>query len=311
MWGISSLDAGRNMRVAISGATGLVGSALTQALQAENTDVSRLVRKDPQGSDILWDPSSPESVDGELENLSGCDAVVHLAGENIAEGRWSAAKKQRIRDSRVHSTQRLAEGLAGLHEKPKTLVCASAIGIYGSAGDQMMTESSPAGNDFLAEVCTAWEAAANPARDAGIRVVHLRIGVVLSDQGGALAKMLTPFRLGMGGRVGSGQQYMSWIALPDLVGVIRHAVSNDSLSGPVNSVAPAPVTNAEFTKALGKVLGRPTLFPMPAIVARTLFGEMGDALLLSSTRVSAEKLVTSGYSFEFPDLLSALRGVIG
>ena len=299
------------MRIAISGATGLVGSAFAQTLQAENTDVSRLVRKNPQGTDILWDPSSPGSVDGELESLNGCGAVVHLAGENIAEGRWSAAKKQRIRDSRVHSTQRLSESLARLEKKPHTLVCASAIGVYGSAGDQVMTESSPAGNDFLAEVCTAWEAAANPAREAGIRVVHLRIGVVLSDQGGALAKMLTPFRLGLGGRVGSGQQYMSWIALPDLVGVIQHAISNESLSGPVNSVAPAPVTNTEFTKTLGKILGRPTLFPMPAIVARTMFGEMADALLLSSTRVSAEKLVASGYSFEFPDLTSALRGVIG
>ena len=299
------------MRIAISGASGLVGSALAQSLQADNADILRLVRKNPQSKDIFWDLSNPVREDGELNSLSGCDAIVHLAGENVAEGRWSAAKKQRIRDSRVHSTQRLAEGLAGLHEKPKTLVCASAIGIYGSAGDQMMTESSPAGTDFLAEVCTAWESAADPARAAGIRVVHLRIGVVLSDQGGALAKMLTPFRLGFGGRVGSGKQYMSWIALPDLVGVIRHAMSNDTLSGPINSVAPAPVTNAEFTKTLGKVLGRPTLFPMPAIVARTLFGEMGDALLLSSTRVSAEKLVTSGLDFQFPDLTSALRGVIG
>ena len=300
------------MRVAISGATGLVGSALTRSLQAEaeNTDVLRLVRKNPQGTDVLWDPSSA-LTDEELEALSGCDAIVHLAGENIAEGRWSASKKQRIRDSRVHSTRRLSEGLAKLEQKPQTLVCASAIGVYGNAGDQMMTENSPAASDFLAEVCTAWEAAADPARDAGIRVVHLRIGVVLSDQGGALAKMLTPFRLGMGGRVGSGQQYMSWIALPDLVGVIRHAIFHDSLSGPVNSVAPAPVTNAEFTKTLGRILGRPTLFPMPAIVARTLFGEMGDALLLSSTRVSAEKLVASGYEFEFPELASALRGVIG
>ncbi|MBC19487.1 MAG: TIGR01777 family protein [Planctomycetaceae bacterium] len=298
------------MRIAISGATGLVGSAFAQTIQAETADVLRLVRRNPEGTDIQWDPSSSVPAKGEFDALNGCEAVVHLAGENIAEGRWTAAKKQRIRDSRVHSTRRLAEGLAQLNEKPSTLVCASAIGIYGNAGDQMMTEGSPAGTDFLAEVCSAWEKAADPARTAGIRVVHLRIGVVLSDQGGALAKMLTPFRLGFGGRVGTGQQYMSWIALPDLVGVIRHAISHDSISGPINSVAPAPVTNAEFTKTLGKILGRPTLFPMPAIVARTLFGEMGDALLLSSTRVSSEKLVASGYDFKFPELTSALRGVI-
>ena len=298
------------MRIAISGATGLVGSAFAQTIQAETADVLRLVRRNPEGTDIQWDPSSSAPAKGEFDALNGCEAVVHLAGENIAEGRWTAAKKQRIRDSRVHSTRRLAEGLAQLNEKPSTLVCASAIGIYGNAGGQMMTEGSPAGTDFLAEVCSAWEKAADPARTAGIRVVHLRIGVVLSDQGGALAKMLTPFRLGFGGRVGTGQQYMSWIALPDLVGVIRHAISHDSISGPINSVAPAPVTNAEFTKTLGKILGRPTLFPMPAIVARTLFGEMGDALLLSSTRVSSEKLVASGYDFKFPELTSALRGVI-
>ena len=191
------------------------------------------------------------------------------------------------------------------------LVTASAIGYYGDAGETLLDEQSPAGDDFLAEVCQEWEKASQPAHDAGIRVVNLRIGVVLSRRGGALAKMLTPFRLGLGGRVGSGQQYMSWIALPDLVGVIRHAINSDSLSGSLNGVAPAPVTNAEFTRTLGKVLGRPTLFPLPTFMARLMFGEMADALLLSSTRVSSEKLEQSGYQFKFPDLESAIRGVLG
>ncbi len=299
------------MRIAISGATGLVGSALAGALRAEGSEVVRLVRRDPAEADILWDPTAASLDATALSALGDCSVVVHLAGENIATGRWTADKKRRIRESRVHSTRLLAESLATIEQKPQALISASAIGYYGDAGDQLLSESSPTGDDFLAEVCAAWESAAAPAREAGIRVVNVRIGVVLSDQGGALAKMLTPFRLGLGGRVGCGKQYMSWIALPDLVGVIRHAIHSESLSGPLNSVAPAPVTNAEFTRTLGKVLGRPTLFPMPAFVARTMFGEMGDALLLSSTRVSSEKLQQSGYRFEFPDLESALRGVIG
>ncbi len=295
------------MRIAISGATGLVGSELTKALQTAGSEVTRLVRKNPGATDILWNPSETSF---DAESLGECQAVVHLAGENIATGRWTPDKKNRIRESRVHSTRLLAESLAKLKQKPPVFLCASAIGYYGDAGDALQTESSPAGDDFLAEVCAAWEAATAPARDAGIRVVNLRIGVVLSDQGGALAKMLTPFRLGLGGRVGSGKQYMSWIALPDLVGAIRHAIHTEAVSGPLNGVAPAPVTNSEFTRTLGKVLGRPTLFPMPAFMARLMFGEMAEALLLSSTRVSAEKLEQSGYRFEFPDLEAALRGVI-
>ncbi len=295
------------MRIAISGATGLVGSELTKALQTAGSEVTRLVRKNPGATDILWNPSETSF---DAESLGECQAVVHLAGENIATGRWTPDKKNRIRESRVHSTRLLAESLAKLKQKPPVFLCASAIGYYGDAGDALQTDSSPAGDDFLAEVCAAWEAATAPARDAGIRVVNLRIGVVLSDQGGALAKMLTPFRLGLGGRVGSGKQYMSWIALPDLVGAIRHAIHTEAVSGPLNGVAPAPVTNSEFTRTLGKVLGRPTLFPMPAFMARLMFGEMAEALLLSSTRVSAEKLEQSGYRFEFPDLEAALRGVI-
>ena len=237
--------------------------------------------------------------------------MVHLAGENIASGRWNTAKKSQIRQSRVQSTQILARGLASAKKKPRVLVSASAIGYYGDAGETWLSEQSPAGDDFLAEVCQAWEKATQPARNAGIRVVNLRIGVVLSKSGGALAKMLTPFRLGLGGRVGNGRQYWSWIALPDLVGVIRHALASTTLEGPVNTVAPAAVTNAEFTRVLGRVLRRPTLFPLPAFMARAMLGEMADALLLSSTRVSAEKLQQSGYRFEYSELESALRGVIG
>ena len=296
------------MRIAISGATGLVGSALADALSPGDAEVVRLVRQNPGTKDILWDPlaSTFDPV-----SLAGCEAVVHLAGENIARGRWTDEKKKRIRESRVHSTRLLAKGLAAAERKPRVLVTASAIGYYGDAGETLLDEQSPTGGDFLAKVCQEWEKASQPARDAGIRVVNLRIGVVLSRRGGALAKMLTPFRLGLGGRVGCGTQYMSWIALPDLVGVIQHAINSDSISGPLNGVAPAPVTNADFTRTLGKVLGRPTLFPLPAFVARLMFGEMADALLLSSTRVSSEKLEQSGYQFEFPDLESAIRGVIG
>lgn len=296
------------MRIAISGSTGLVGSALADTLKAEGAQIINLVRNDPEAGDILWDPLA-SSFDA--APLADCEAIVHLAGENIASGRWTAEKKQRIRESRVHSTRLLAEGLAAAAQKPKVLVTASAIGYYGNAGDLLLDEQSSAGKDFLADVCQAWEAATEPALNAGIRVVHLRIGVVLTDKGGALAKMLTPFRLGLGGRVGSGKQYWSWIALPDLVRVIQHAIGCQSLEGPVNAVAPEPVTNAEFTRVLGKVLRRPTLFPLPSFMARLMLGEMADALLLSSTRVSAEKLEQSGYRFEFIDLESALRGVIG
>jgi len=296
------------MRIAISGSTGLVGSSLAAALQAEHGQVTCLVRKDPAACDVLWDP---QATTFDAAPLAGCEAVVHLAGENIASGRWNTAKKSQIRQSRVQSTQILARALANAEKKPRVFVSASAIGYYGDTGETLLREQSPAGDDFLAEVCQAWEAATQPARDAGIRVVNLRIGVVLSKTGGALAKMLTPFRLGLGGRVGNGRQYWSWIALPDLVGVIRHALTCDALEGPVNTVAPAPVTNAEFTRILGRVLGRPTLFPLPAFMARAMLGEMADALLLSSTRVSAEKLQQSEYRFEYPELESALRGVIG
>lgn len=300
------------MKILVSGSTGLVGSALVRALSASGGDVVRLVRSHdglgPGPKDIHWNPS--ESLI-ELEPDSSFDAVVHLAGENIAARRWDEQQKGRIRQSRVAGTRLLAEALAGLGKPPRTLVCASAIGYYGDRGDEWLTEQSESGDTgFLPEVCRQWEAAAQPARRAGVRVVHLRLGVVLSAGGGALAKMLTPFRWGAGGRIGDGRQYMSWIALDDAVGAIRHCLTTDGLEGPANGVAPNPVTNLEFTKTLGRVLRKPTFFPMPAFAARMAFGEMADELLLASTRVRPQRLTGSGYRFQYPDLESALRHLL-
>jgi len=292
------------MRVLVSGSSGLVGSALIPALaNAGHTEV-RLVRRGPAANEIRWDPGGVES--GTLE---GFDAVVHLAGESIA-GPWTAAKKGRIRDSRVQGTSTLAAALARTGRPPKVMVCPSAIGIYGNRGDEVLREESAPGSDFLAEVGKQWEAATEPAAKAGIRVVSLRIGVVLSPRGGALARMLPPFRMGAGGRIGRGRQWMSWITLDDIVGVIQHVLATDSLRGPVNAVAPNPVTNAEFTRALGEVLRRPTIFPLPAFIVRLMFGEMGEALLLGSQRVDCGKLLGSGYRFRHPELKPALEQML-
>lgn len=295
------------MHIAITGSSGLVGRMLTASLGSRGHRVTRVVRGDPGEGELTWDPSAGHL---DVEPLCGCDAVVHLAGENIADGRWSQAKKDRIRGSRVESTRLLSSALAALKTPPGVLVTASAIGYYGDAGDRLLEEQAPAGDDFLAEVCRAWEAASEPANVAGIRVVNLRIGVVLARDGGALQKMLTPFRLGGGGRVGSGRQFWSWIAIDDLVGTVEHVLGCEELSGPVNAVAPHPVTNLEFTKTLGKVLRRPTLFPLPAPVARLMLGEMADALLLSSAHVSSRRLAESGYVFQFAELEPALRHLL-
>jgi len=296
------------VRVAISGSTGLVGSALIAKCEAEGHECRRIVRRDsPNKTDIYWDPASGSM---HSENLSEVDAVVHLAGDNIAEGRWNAAKKNRIRFSRVDGTRLLCESLAQMDAPPDTLIAASAIGYYGSRGDEICNEENIPGSDFLADVCVEWEAATRAASEAGIRVVNLRIGVVLSTKGGALTKMLLPFKLCAGGRVGNGKQYWSWISLHDVVGAILHCIYNEQLSGPVNAVAPNPVTNLEFTKMLGKVLGRPTIIPMPAFMARLMLGEMADALLLSSTRVTPQKLQSEGYDFTHKQLEDALRDLL-
>jgi uncharacterized protein (TIGR01777 family) len=243
--------------------------------------------------------------------LEGIDAVVHLAGENVAGGRWTPEVKARILESRRRGTRLLSESLAQLHSRPRVLVSASAIGFYGDRGDETLREDSEAGTGFLADVCREWEAATAAAADAGIRVVHLRIGVVLSAAGGALAKLLPPFQVGAGGRVGSGAQYMSWIALDDLLGAVLHALRTESLQGALNATAPAPVTNQEFTTVLGRVLGRPTLVPVPAVAARLAFGEMADAVLLASQRVEPARLAATRYTFRFSDLESALRHTLG
>lgn len=301
------------MNVVITGATGLVGSALVSFLTSGGHRVTRMGRTAAQApppgvTDSVWSPNSGR-IDRSV--LEGADAVVHLAGENIAAGRWTSAQKARIRDSRVKGTRVLCEAIAGLSNPPRVLVSASAIGWYGNRGDEVLTEESSSGTGFLADVCRDWEAEVEPAEKTGVRVVRLRIGVVLSPRGGALAKMLTPFKLGVGGVIGSGRQHMSWISLDDLVGAIHHALVTESLRGPVNAVSPHPVTQREFTKMLGRVLSRPTVFPMPAGVARVLFGEMAEELLLSSARILPGQLQASGFKFRQPELEGALRHLLG
>jgi len=269
----------------------------------------RLVRhkKDPGEDVAVWDPDT-----GKLEtsSLTKTDAVINLAGENIAGSRWTDEHKKRIRESRVRGTQLLSESLAQLGVPPRVLVSASAVGFYGSRGDEVLTEESPAGSGFLPEVCKEWEAATEPARQKGIRVVNLRIGMVLSGKGGALTAMLPAFKAGAGGKIGDGRQFVSWIAIDDLTRAISHAVITESLSGPVNTTSPNPVRNLELTKALGKVLGRPAIVPVPAFGIRLMFGEMADALLLASQRVHPTRLEASGFNFQFPEIEPALRHVL-
>jgi hypothetical protein len=281
-----------------------------RSLLAGGHQVTKLVRGGsqefhaPGTSAVRWDVEEGEIDAGALE---GHDAAVHLAGEPVAEGRWNEEKKRRIRDSRVRGTYLLAGALAGLVAKPRVLVSASATGFYGDRGAEKLDEESAPADDFLGRVCQEWEAAARPATEAGIRVVYPRIGVVLSGEGGALLKMVAPFKLGLGGRVGGGGQYMSWVALEDVVGVIRRALEDETMSGPYNLVAPEPITNGDFTRALGRVLNRPTIFAAPAFALRLVYGEMADALLLSGARVYPKRLTAAGYGFAYPDLEGALR----
>ncbi|HLL77167.1 MAG TPA: TIGR01777 family oxidoreductase [Pyrinomonadaceae bacterium] len=302
------------MKIVVTGATGLVGSALVPSLLADGHSVVRLVRRQSNAgaggnvTDAVWQPDRGEIDAGAL---AGCDAAVHLAGENISEGRWTEEKKRRIIESREKGTRLISETLARLTPLPRVLVSASATGFYGDRGDEVLTEESTSGRNFVAEVCREWEAATEPARAAGIRTVMLRFGIVLSREGGALQKMMTPIKLGVGGKLGSGRQYYSWITIDDAVAAIRHALVDESVSGPVNAVSPQPVTNAEFTKALGRALGRPTLFAVPAFAARLAFGEMADELLLASARVEPARLKATGFEFKHPTLEGALRDLVG
>ena len=292
-------------RIAITGASGLVGSRLVPFLRAGGHTVHRLVRSEASAPDeIAWDPATGR-IDADA--LEGFDAVIHLAGVSISGSRWSSARKEAIRSSRVQGTTLLAQTLASLQQPPAAFVSTSAVGIYGSRGDEELTETSSAGTGFLADVCQEWESAADSARTAGIRVVHPRFGVVIAGEGGMLKQLLLPFKLGVGGRIGNGKQYLSWIAIDDLLSVLLESVMNDSLVGPVNAVAPESVTNEEFTKALGATLHRPTLLPLPETAVKVAFGEMADELLLTSQRTEPARLNDAGFQFSFPTIQRALE----
>lgn len=296
------------MKILVTGATGLVGSALLPRLRRQGHEVLSLTRRSDAGpGTVTWDP---ERGSFDASACAGCDAVVHLAGENVAGGRWTDARMERIRSSRVDGTRILIEGLDRAGIRPRIWVGASAIGAYGDRGDEVLDEDSARGTGYLADVCRAWEAASDPVLAWGARRVLLRIGVVMDRREGALAKMLLPFRLGLGGRIGDGRQFWAWITTRDLVRIIERALTDDGLSGVVNAVGPNPADNRTFTKALGSALGRPTLFPLPAFVARAALGRMAEPLLLSSTRVVPKRLLEAGFAFEDPDLVAALTRLV-
>jgi uncharacterized protein (TIGR01777 family) len=293
-------------RILVSGVSGPIGAALLPPFKTRGYEVTRLVRGAVTGEDqISWNPGKPIAPDA----VSGFDAVIHLAGESIV-GRWTEEKKAKIRDSRVAGTTALAQALAQAKAKPQVFASSSAIGYYGDRGNEFLNEHSAPGSGFLSNVCREWEAATKVASDAGIRTVQMRTGVVLSKKGGALGKMLAPFKLGVGGKIGHGQQWMSWIDVQDMVGAIHHVLKSDLLQGPVNMVAPKPVTNEEFTKTLASVLSRPAIFPLPAFVVKLAFGEMGETVLLGSQRVEPTQLVMSGYPFRFSSLRASLENIL-
>lgn len=296
------------MVVAIAGSSGLIGAALAHRIERNGGEVRRLVRRAARSpSEVVWDPARG-TIDADA--LEGVDAVINLSGENLAQ-RWTDGIKRRIRDSRVQGTTLIAKTLASLAGKPRVFLSGSAIGIYGNRGDEVLDESSALGSDFLASVCQEWEAAAEPAVDAGIRVVNLRTGIVLSREGGALPKMLLPFKFGVGGKIGSGRQWMSWIALADYVDAIAFLLTNESMRGPVNLVSVNPVTNDEFAHTIARVLGRPAVFAVPSFALKLVMGEMAEDTVLASQRVAPRRLVDGGFEFVFPTLESALRTEIG
>jgi uncharacterized protein len=298
------------MKILIAGSSGLVGNELVDFLKHQGHEVVKLIRsKNKINNSIYWNPELGELDENSLEAF---DAVINLAGENIANKRWTKQQKQKIKESRIKSTTLLSNKLSRLKNPPKVFICASAIGFYGDRPFVVLNEDSyPAKGDFLSETCKEWEAATNPAAEAGIRVINARFGIILSPKGGALAKLLLPFQLGLGGILGDGKQVMSWIALDDVIYAINYLLQDDTIAGPVNFTSPEPVTNLEFTKTLGKVLSRPTIFPVPAFAAKLAFGEMAEALLLSSARVQPVKLVASRFKYAYPDLESALKHLLG
>jgi uncharacterized protein len=295
------------MKILISGSSGLVGQTLIPLLHAKGHQVTRLIREKKSGSDIFWNPTGNEI---EAEKCEGFDAVINLAGESIASGRWTAGRKEHIRTSRVEGTHLLARTIKKLNAPPSVFISASAIGYYGDRGEELLTETSSPGSLFLSEVCREWEQANQTVDPQKTRAAQVRFGIILSPNGGALAKMLLPFKMGVGGIIGSGQQYMSWISLPDVTEAILHVLTTNSIHGPVNVVAPHPISNKEFTHLLGHALHRPTLFPMPAFAARLAFGQMADELLLASTRVSPAILTKTGFKFQHPTLAEALHALL-
>lgn len=298
------------MKILITGASGLIGKALQESFREKGYEMLLASRSEPKNaSQIRWDADTGFR-DEDLERLEGLDAVIHLAGESIAGLRWTDEKKKAIRDSRVFGTRSMIETFDKLKQKPKTFIAASAVGFYGDRGDDVLTESSSAGKTFLAEVAKEWEAESRRAEDLGIRTVLLRSAIVLSKEGGALATMLTPFKLGVGGVIGDGKQWMSWISLDDVVGIVNYALEHENVRGAVNNTSPNPVTNEEFTKTLGTVLYRPTFLPLPEFAVHMVLGEMGDALLLDSTRVVPKRLMDAGYEFKYPELNTALKRAV-
>ena len=298
------------MRILITGASGLIGTSLQRSFDEKGYEMLLASRSEPKSErDIQWNADTGFAKE-DLPRLEGLDAAIHLAGESISALRWTDEKKKAIRDSRVHGTRTMIETFAQLEEKPKVFISASAIGFYGDRGDDEVTETSAAGDTFLSDVSKEWESESRRAEDMGIRTVLLRNGIVLSKEGGALATMMTPFKLGVGGVVGSGKQWMSWVSLDDVVGIVNYALENENLRGAINVASPNPVTNEEFTKTLGEVLYRPTFLPLPEFAVNLVFGEMGDALLIDSTKVIPKRLLDAGYKFKYPEIKPALENAV-